>query len=80
MSEFAGRVLVYSIVGCPHCKAAKHTLKERDIPYIEVSVDKYQSAVRHEVKERTGKSTVPQIFFNERFIGGNEELQALVSR
>ena len=79
MSRFAGRVIVYSIVGCPHCKAAKHSLTEQNVPYVDVSVDKYQKSVREELKQRTGKSTVPQIYINERFIGGNEELQGIVS-
>lgn len=77
--HFAGRVLVYSIVGCPHCKTAKHTLTEKGIPYTEVSLDKYDPSVAKDVKLKTGKTTVPQIFFNERFIGGNVELQELVS-
>lgn len=36
--------------------------------------------MREEVKKLTGgKTTVPQIFFNEIHVGGNDELQALVS-
>ena len=27
MEEYVGRITVYSIVGCPHCKAAKARLK-----------------------------------------------------
>ena len=29
--------------------------------------------------ERTGKTSVPQIFFNARHIGGNEQLQAIAA-
>lgn len=80
MSKYLGRVVVYSIVGCPHCKSAKHSLSEKGIPYVEVSVDKYQSGVRQQLQQRTGKSTVPQIFVNDRFIGGNDDLQKLMSK
>lgn len=76
--KYLGQVLVYSIVGCPHCKAAKHSLTENGIPYVDISVDKYDSSVRHELQQRTGKTTVPQIFFNSRLIGGNDDLQTLM--
>ncbi len=35
--------------------------------------------VREWLRDRTGKSSVPQIFFNERLVGGNEDLQKLVA-
>ncbi|KAF6028836.1 hypothetical protein EB796_012821 [Bugula neritina] len=76
--EYQGRVLVYSLTGCAHCKAAKHTLTTLNVPFTDVSIDQYDSSVRQEVKERTGKSTVPQIFFNDVYIGGNVELQEVV--
>lgn len=77
--DYQGRVLVYSLTGCAHCKAAKHTLTTLNVPFTDVSIDQYDSSVRQEVKERTGKSTVPQIFFNDVYIGGNVELQEVVS-
>ena len=76
--EFKGRILVYSILGCPHCMRAKNTLLELGLPYADVRLDVYPKQVREELKLRTGKSTVPQIFFNAYHIGGNEELQKLV--
>uniref|UniRef100_H3AL83 Zgc:152951 n=1 Tax=Latimeria chalumnae TaxID=7897 RepID=H3AL83_LATCH len=78
MERFAGRVTVYSVVGCPHCNSAKAFLKGLGLPYCEVDVEK-DSTVRQKVKELTGRSTVPQIFFNKTHIGGNDDLQNLVS-
>ena len=75
--ELKGRVLVYSILGCPHCMRAKSSLQQLGIPYIDVSLDKYPHA-RQELQSYTSKRTVPQIFFNAKHIGGNEELQELV--
>ena len=75
--ELKGRVLVYSIVGCPHCMRAKSSLQQLNIPYTDVSLDRYPHA-KHELQMRTQKRTVPQIFFNEKHIGGNDDLQALV--
>ena len=34
-------IVVYSIVGCPHCKAAKKRLHDENLQFLDVSVDKY---------------------------------------
>lgn len=73
-----GRIVIYSIVGCPHCLQAKSTLKEKNLPFVEVSVDRFPPHVRTWVKEKTNKTSVPQIFFNKTYIGGNAELQTLI--
>lgn len=56
---------------------AKSSLQDLGIPYTDVSLDKYPHA-RQDLQLRTGKRTVPQIFFNEKHIGGNEELLELL--
>jgi len=76
--ELVGRITVYSIVGCPHCKAAKRRLKDENLQFIDVSVDRFPAYVREWVKEKTGKTSVPQIFFNAIYIGGNKELQEVL--
>lgn len=75
---FVGRITVYSITGCPFCKAAKAKLGELNLPFTEVNLDDYPEQ-RSILIGRTQKRTVPQIFFNERFIGGNDEFQKLVT-
>lgn len=71
-----GRVTVYSIQGCPHCLQAKATLGRLGVPVCEVDVGKHPE-LRSRVKELTGRNTVPQIFFNNIHIGGNDDLQKL---
>lgn len=45
----------------------------------EVSLDSYPQ-MRESVKKMTGgKTSVPQIFFNEYYVGGNDDLQKLVN-
>ncbi|XP_063603013.1 uncharacterized protein LOC134778987 [Penaeus indicus] len=77
MIEIKGRVVVYSIQGCPHCKVAKKTLKDQGVNFFDVSVDRFP-AVRTWLQEKTGKTSVPQIFFNETYVGGNAELQDIL--
>uniref|UniRef100_A0A3P9H7B5 Zgc:152951 n=1 Tax=Oryzias latipes TaxID=8090 RepID=A0A3P9H7B5_ORYLA len=80
MGEFAsgapGQITVYSIQGCPHCVQAKATLGRLGVPVHDVDVGSH-SEVRAKLKELTGRSSVPQIFFNSVYVGGNEELQKL---
>lgn len=78
-SSSAGRVTVYSIQGCPHCVQAKATLGRLGVPVCDVDVGRHPE-LRARVKELTGRSTVPQIFFNNIHVGGNDDLQKLVRK
>ncbi|KAM3849922.1 uncharacterized protein ACN63O_020320, partial [Diretmus argenteus] len=71
-----GRVTVYSIQGCPHCVQAKATLVRLGVPVCDVDLGRHPE-LRSRVKQLTGRSTVPQIFFNSVHIGGNDDLQKL---
>ncbi|KAL2081726.1 hypothetical protein ACEWY4_023579 [Coilia grayii] len=73
---FKGRVTVYSVIGCPHCLQAKSSLKELGLAVCDVDLNQY-AALRDQVKKLTGRSTVPQIFFNNVHVGGNDDLQKL---
>jgi glutaredoxin 3 len=70
------RVKIYTTTNCPFCVRAKRLLDARGIPFDEMDVGA-DDALRHEIIERTGRRTVPQIFIDERSIGGFEELAAL---
>ena len=73
-----GRIVIYSIIGCPHCLQAKSTLQDLRLPFTDVSIDRFPNHVRDWLKQKTGKTSVPQIFFNKIYIGGNAEFQDLV--
>lgn len=36
-----GRIVVFSIVGCPHCLRAKNRLADLDLPYSDVNLDSF---------------------------------------
>ncbi|XP_051564484.1 uncharacterized protein LOC127447042 isoform X3 [Myxocyprinus asiaticus] len=75
-TSMKGRVTVYSVPGCPHCIQAKTTLSKLGLPVCDVDLNKHRELQTH-VKELTGRSTVPQIFFNNVYVGNNEDLQNL---
>ena len=70
------RVKLYTTSSCPFCIRAKRLLEARGIGFEEIDVGN-DDALREEIIRRTGRRTVPQIFVDERSIGGFEELAAL---
>jgi GrxC family glutaredoxin len=70
------RVKLYTTSSCPFCIRAKRLLEARGIRFEEIDVGN-DDALREDIIRRTGRRTVPQIFIDERSIGGFEELAAL---
>ena len=70
------KVVIYTIAGCPFCNRAKAMLQEKGVSYIELRVDESLN-LRHEMEEKSGRYTVPQIFIDEEHIGGYDNLSAL---
>jgi len=71
-------ITIYSKDWCAYCANAKRLLKARGFDYVEVDVTD-DPALEQEVVERTGQRTVPQIFVEEKPIGGFVELARLVT-
>ena len=78
VKDFKGMVTVFSIVGCPFCIRAKGKLEDLGLPFVDINLDKFKGA-RQLMVEKTGKKTVPQIFFNGNYIGGWADFSNLVS-
>jgi glutaredoxin 3 len=71
------RVIMYSTAVCPFCMNAERLLLSRGVKDIEkIRVD-LQPQLRLEMMEKTGRRTVPQIYIDDKHIGGFEELRAL---
>lgn len=73
------RVRIYTTLDCPYCVMAKRLLEARGIGFEEIDVSQ-DPALRAELVERTGRRTVPQIFIDDRAIGGYEDLARMDSR
>jgi len=70
-------VKVYSTRICPYCVRAKALLKKRDVPFEEIDVSDDQEKRAWLVTASGGRRTVPQIFIDDKPIGGSDELHAL---
>ena len=64
---------IYTTQTCPWCHRAKTVLEQRGIEYREIDVTR-DPALQKEMIERTGRQSVPQIFFGDEHIGGFDEL------
>ncbi|MBT2144691.1 MULTISPECIES: glutaredoxin 3 [unclassified Rhodanobacter] len=70
------KIEVYSTAVCPYCVAAKNLLKSKGLEWTEVRVDT-DAAQRDAMLARSGgRRTVPQIFINDRHVGGYDDLVA----
>jgi len=71
------KVTMYSTGVCPFCLMAERLLKSKGVAEIDkVRVD-LDPPRRQEMMERTGRRTVPQIYIDDRHVGGFDDLAAL---
>ncbi|MBL0898333.1 MAG: glutaredoxin 3, partial [Reyranella sp.] len=61
---------------CGYCARAKSLLDEKGAAYEETDV-MMDDKKRTEMRERSRRSSVPQIFINGQHIGGSDDLAAL---
>ena len=61
----------------PHSVRAKQRLGREGGEYKEINLSKEAPEVRIELMQRTNHRTVPQIFIDDQFIGGFDQLYAL---
>ena len=70
------RIEIYTTPWCGYCARAKALLEKKGAAFEETDV--MEDAVkRSEMRERSRRTTVPQIFINGQHIGGSDELAAL---
>ena len=70
-------VVMYTKNNCPYCDWAKELLKAKNVSYQEIRID-LDPAKREEMERLSGRRSVPQIFINDKSIGGFDDLSALV--
>lgn len=70
-------VLMYTTAVCPYCISAERLLMSKGVKEInKIRID-LQPEKRDEMMQKTGRRTVPQIYIDERHIGGFDDLRAL---
>jgi glutaredoxin 3 len=74
----SARVVVYTTPFCGYCAAAKRLLEAKGVDFSEIDV-MFSAERRAEMKQRSGRGTVPQIFIDDAHVGGFDDLSALDS-
>ncbi|MES2553956.1 MAG: glutaredoxin 3 [Pseudomonadota bacterium] len=70
-------IVMYTTASCPYCINAERLLVSKGVKEInKIRVD-LQPELRIEMMQKTGRRTVPQIYIDERHIGGFDELRQL---
>lgn len=74
------KVEMYSKFMCPYCARAKSLLESKGVDVIDIpaAMDKAKRAEMN--KRANGGNTFPQIFIDEKHIGGCDDLYALEAR
>ena len=71
------KVEIYTWAMCPFCIRAKGLLTQKGIEFIEHGIDGDEEARAIMSERAQGRRSLPQIFIDDRPIGGCDELYAL---
>ena len=69
-------VEIYTQPWCPYCSRAVSLLERKGVDFKEIHAP-HGSPERQQAIERSGSSTVPQIFIGGQHVGGCDDLVAL---
>ena len=62
---------------CNFCDAAKRLLLRNNLEFNEIDISTKDDLRDEMIKKANGRRTIPQIFFDDKHIGGYQELRAL---
>ena len=71
------KVIIYTSSLCGFCYKAKSLLKRKNIFFDEINVDINYEKKKEMINRSNGRTSVPQIFFDDQHIGGCDELYKL---
>jgi glutaredoxin 3 len=70
------RIVMYATGWCSFCARARRLFQLKGVDFEEIDVDEVEGA-RAEMQQRSGRTSVPQIFINDRLVGGYDDTKAL---
>jgi len=71
------KVEIYSSPWCGYCYRAKQLLESKGVDFTDIDVMEDTSRRQEMVTRAQGRTTVPQIFINGKWVGGSDDLYAL---
>ena len=70
-------ITMYTGPMCNFCDAAKRLLSRNNLKYEEIDISTKDGLRDEMIEKANGKRTIPQIFIDDKHIGGYQELRAL---
>ena len=70
------QVIIYTTNWCPYCHGAKALLRSKSVEFEEIDVTDNPEK-RAEMERLSRRRTVPQIFIDDRAIGGYDDARML---
>ena len=70
------QIEIYCSDFCVYCTMALQLLDRKGVEYKKISVDR-NPELRAEMEQRSQRTSVPQIFIDDRHIGGCDDMTAL---
>ncbi len=71
------KIEMYSTTVCPYCNRAEMLLKNKGMEVEKIMIDQDAEAFKAMMTRSKGRRTVPQIFIDDRHIGGFDDLYEL---
>ncbi len=71
------KITMYSGPMCNFCEAAKKLLERNNLKYDIIDISTEDGLREEMIKKSNGRRTIPQIFFDQKHIGGYVELREL---
>ena len=71
------KVEIYSKMFCGYCARAKRLLDDKGVAYEEYDISMGGPKRAEMLQRANGRSTVPQIFIDDRHVGGCDDLHQL---
>jgi glutaredoxin 3 len=69
-------VVMYTTSWCPYCERARKLLAKKDVTFTEIDIES-AAEKRAEMRNRSGRTSVPQIFIGDHHVGGSDDLHDL---
>ena len=72
---------IYTKQNCGYCIKAKQLLNSKNIPFTEISLETNTANVKAEIEKRSGTPvrTVPQVFIDDQYVGGHDDLVKFIN-
>ncbi len=71
------KVEIYTRQLCPYCTAAKELLNSKKVEFIEYHAGEDEDLKTEMLNRSNGRRTFPEIFINDKHIGGFDDMNAL---